>query len=77
MSKELESIKGKIELPNPDTSRSNYTDREVFLTAFYGGIERGDSLQITFTNEFCNPCHIQIDSSNIEKLKQILNEHFK
>ena len=76
MSTELKSIKGKIEIPNPSKVTSNYQETEVHLNRFWGGTERGVSLQITFLNENGNYSHIQLDNENVKELIEILKENY-
>ena len=76
MSTELRSLKGKIEIPNTQSMNSDYKETELFLNRFWGGTYRGTCLQITFLNEEGNYSHVQIDSENIEELKEILNTAF-
>ena len=69
MSTELKTLKGKLEIPEKNgTMISNYKEVDVSLTCFWGGIERGTSLQITFLNENGDYSHIQLDNENIKLL---------
>lgn len=74
MSTELTNISAKIEVPDTINKVSNYLDRTIFLNSFYGGNNRGKSLQITFYDEEDNGRHFQLDKENVEILKQILQE---
>lgn len=74
MSKELEPIKATIEIPNTKTKTSEYIEREVDLTSFFGGSERGHSLQLGFMNEKGFYSFIQIDN---EQVKQLIKELVK
>jgi hypothetical protein len=76
MSTQLKSLKGKIEEPSSISDKSNYFDAELDLNRFYGGIERGISLQMGFYNELGRYNHIQLDDKNIIELKSLLNEYF-
>lgn len=78
MSTELKTLKGKIEIPRKDGSMiSDYKEVDVSLTRFWGGTERGTSLQITFLNENEDHFHIQLDSENVKLLFEELKEHFE
>lgn len=77
MSTNLKSIQGKIEIPNLKQMESDYKHTELHLTKFYGGTNRGTSLQIGFYNEMGKYNHIQLDSNAIKELKNILNSEFK
>lgn len=68
MSTELKSIFGKIEIPDKVRLKSSYVSREVNLTSFYGGKERGHSLQISFLNANNESCFIQLDNENVKEL---------
>lgn len=72
MSTELTSVFGKIEIPNPKTKTSSYKNVEVSLNSFYGGIKRGQSLQITFENKEEGFSHVQLSNEEIIKFKKIL-----
>lgn len=76
MSTELKSLKGKIEKPSSIEEKSNYFDVKLDLNRFYGGIERGTSLQMGFYNQLGQYNHIQLDNKNIMELKSLLNEYF-
>lgn len=78
MSTELKTLKGKIEIPIKDgTMTSDYKEVDVSLTRFWGGTERGTSLQITFLNENDDYSHIQLDNENVKLLFEELKEHFE
>lgn len=68
MSTSLKTLQGKIEIPRKTDRVSDYKNTEIHLTSFYGGKERGKSLQIGFLNEDENYVHIQIDNSNVKEL---------
>lgn len=76
MATELKSIKAKIEIPNPPKATSTYKETKVSLTRFYGGKERGVSLQLTFLNENGDCSHIQLDNENVQLLFDIINDAF-
>lgn len=76
MSTPLKSLKGKIEKPSSISDKSNYFDAELDLDRFYGGIERGTSLQMGFYNQLGQYNYIQLDNKNIMELKSLLNEYF-
>ena len=76
MSTELGKLKGKIEIPVPGKMKVTYMNTEVHITRFWGGTERGVSLQLTFENETHGFSHIQISKEEAEILKNILNENF-
>ena len=76
MSTELKTLKGKIEIPDSPKMESTYKSTELYLTSFYGGQERGTSLQIGFYNDLGNYNHIQLDHETIIELRNILNEEF-
>lgn len=77
MSTELKSISAKIEIPKMNSYTSDYLDTEVSLNRFWGGKDRGTSLQLTFLNEKGTHSHIQLDAENIRELRDILNIEFK
>ena len=76
MSTELKTLNGKIEVPFPEKMRSIYTSTELHLNRFYGGQDRGTSLQIGFYNESGQYNHIQLDCQTVLELKDILSESF-
>lgn len=76
MSTNLKSLVGKIEIPDTENKKSNYKETKLHLTTFYGGVERGKSLQIGFTNEQGDYCHIQLDRDNCSALRRLLHDNF-
>lgn len=76
MSTELKTLQGKIEVPNLDDRTSEYNDTNVFVTSFYGGKDRGQSLQITFLDESGNYTHVQLDNENVKALVKELKYTF-
>lgn len=78
MSTELKTLKGKIEIPRKDGSMiSDYKEVDVSLTRFWGGTERGTSLQITFLNDQGNYSHVQLDNENVKLLFEKIKEYFE
>lgn len=74
MSTRIGNLKGKIEEILPDKAIS-YKNSELQLLRFYGGIDRGQSLQLTIVDgEKTN--HIQLDKETTLVLKNILNYEF-
>jgi hypothetical protein len=69
MSTQLIELEGKKEIPVGN--RSEYVDKEVHLTRFYGGVERGASLQITITG-YGNTDYIQLDNAATKELIKAL-----
>jgi hypothetical protein len=76
MSIELGKLKGKIEIPVPGKMKVTYMDTEVSINRFWGGTERGASLQLTFENELHTFSHVQLSECEVKILKNILNENF-
>ena len=77
MATELKTLKGKIEIPLKNgIMTSDYKDVDVLLTRFWGGKERGVSLQITFLNENENYSHVQLNNENVKQLIEELNLYF-
>ena len=76
MATELKTLNGKIEIPFPEKMRSTYMSTELHLNRFYGGEDRGASLQIGFYNQLGEYNHIQLDHETIIELRNILNEEF-
>ena len=76
MSTELKTLKGNIEVPNPPKMKSTYKSTELHLNRFYGGKDRGASLQIGFYNESGQYNHIQLDCQTVLELKNILTDNF-
>lgn len=76
MSTELKTLKGKIEVPDLSKRKSAYKSTELHLNRFYGGQNRGTSLQIGFYNENGIYNHIQLDCQTVLELRDILNESF-
>lgn len=76
MSTELKTLQGKIEIPNPPKMSSTYKSTELHLNRFYGGKDRGASLQIGFYNQLGQYNHIQLDRQTVLELRDILNESF-
>lgn len=77
MATELKTLKGKIEIPLKNgTMTSDYKNVDVSLTRFWGGEERGVSLQITFLNENGNYSHVQLNNENVKQLIEELNLYF-
>lgn len=71
MSTELNSIKGKFEVPIPHTKESEYKDGFLHLTSFFGGENRGHSLQLTINNS-----HIQLSKPQVLQLiKELVNTY--
>jgi hypothetical protein len=73
MSTELDLIKATIEISKSKSQHSDYVSTDVHITRFYGGKDRGTSVQLTFQNELGRMEHIQIDQENIRKLIQELD----
>ena len=46
MSTTYEPIKGKREVPIPELHKSTYMPAELHITRFYGGVDRGVSIQL-------------------------------
>lgn len=78
MSTKLETLKGKIETTTSVNSKIEpfYPSREVYLTSFYGGKERGKSLQLSFNTLMHENVHIQLDNATVKELIEILQENF-
>lgn len=74
MSTELKTLSAKIEIPNKEQMSSNYLDTEVYLTRFYGGANRGSSLQLGFRDENGNYHHVQLDNATVKQLLKELIE---
>lgn len=76
MSTNLKTLKGKTE--NPDTTQKipTYKDTEVHLTRFFGGVERGTSLQLGFYDADKNYHHVQLDNENVKELIKELQDYF-
>lgn len=73
MSTELQTIKGRQELPDKVKKASNYDLTEMTLTAFSGPQTVGRMLQITVGNyPFLE--HIQIDAIEARKLIEELTK---
>lgn len=77
MSTELSTLKGKIQ----DIDKSTrdlpiYVDTEINLTRFYGGVDRGTSLQIGFITLEGNYSYVQLDNENLKELRGILQAFF-
>lgn len=71
MSTELNSIKGKIEVPIPHKLHSEYKTAFLEITSFSGGKERGHSLQLNINSE-----HIQLDNEGVRELiKELVKEY--
>lgn len=71
MSTNLGVIKAKIEVPVH--TESSYIDIDVRITGFWGGTQRGHSVQFAFTNENNETCHFQLDAKAILQLKTLLD----
>ena len=69
MSTSLETLKGKKESVRGYSI--DYVECDLYLTRFYGGVERGASLQITFGQDY-----IQIDNESVHRLIKILQDAF-
>ena len=69
MSTELETLKGKKEIPMGN--RSEYIEKELGLTRFVGGTGQGTSLQISLSHDY-----IQLDHATVQRLIKILQEEF-
>jgi len=76
MSTELGKLKGKIEIPVPGRMEVTYMDTEVSLNRFWGGTERGVSLQLIVENEAHRFSYVQLSEYEVKILKDILNEYF-
>jgi hypothetical protein len=73
MSTQLIELQGKKEIPMGN--HSEYIDKELHLTRFFGGAERGTSLQITITG-FANTDYIQLDNQAVQALIRALVDAF-
>lgn len=71
MSKELTTIKGRIEIPDADTKTSKYTDGELYITSFPGGKSEGQMVQLSFT---LMEDHIQLTKQQVRDLIATLSE---
>lgn len=69
MTTRMKSISGLIELPHPEKMESSYIPTELSITRFYGGKNRGVSVQLTLNREY-----IQIDHDSIKELINTLQE---
>jgi len=70
MSTELKTIKGKKEVVNDANKRQiSYKDSELHLTRFFGGLLRGQCLQLTLDDS-----HIQLERNEIIELMKQLAE---
>ena len=73
MSTQIITLEGKKEIPMGN--RSEYVDKEIHLTRFYGGTERGASLQITIAGH-ANTDYIQLDNATTKELIKALLDAF-
>ena len=78
MSTQIKTLKGSIEIKveEAETISIKHLNRKIDLSSFYGGIERGKSLQIGFKNEFGHYVFIQLDNKNVLELLKELNNNF-
>lgn len=76
MSTTLNNLSGLIEKPISVQEKSEYKETDVNLTVFYGGKNRGKSLQLGFVNELGDYSHIQLDNENVKLLIKQLVENF-
>lgn len=76
MSTELKTLQGRIEIPDSPKKESTYKSTKLHLNRFYGGKDRGTSLQIGFYNQLGQYNHIQLDCRTVLELRDILNESF-
>jgi len=75
MSTDVVTLKGKRELPvTKDGRYSVYSDMELHANTFYGGADRGKSLQLTLSGLATVPLHIQLDNATAKKLVVALKE---
>lgn len=68
MSTTLKNIKALVEVPDKLKRESDYKETEVQLTRFYGGKERGVSLQLGFLNEEGDYQSVQLDNNSVRDL---------
>lgn len=78
MSTDLKTLKGKIETITSIDGKLQpfYPSREVYLTSFHGGEEKGKSLQLSFNTLMHENVHIQLDNATVKELIEILQENF-
>lgn len=78
MSTDLKTLKGKIETAAfiGNKTEPHYISKELHLTSFYGGKERGKSLQLGFETLTKEYAHIQLDNDTVKELIEILQENF-
>ena len=76
MSKQFEAIKCTIEIPDKENNAPKYFPTELDLNGFYGGKERGYSLQLGFYNQFGQYNFVQLDANAIKELKELLNTEY-
>lgn len=69
MSTDLETVRGKKEIPDPETKTVNYADEQLLITSFYGGRDRGICISLTIPSG-----QIQLTESAVEDLVQTLTD---
>lgn len=70
MSRNIGTFKGKKEIIKSASTRTvGYEDQTLDLTVFYGGADRGVSLQLTIGMD----SHIQLDEKTANKLSELLS----
>jgi len=69
MSRNIGSFKGKKEIIKKTASKVEYVDQTLDLTVFYGGVDRGVSLQLTIGMD----AYIQLDEKTANKLSELLS----
>jgi len=76
MATDLKSIKALIEVPDTARNISDYKETELLLNTFYGGKDRGRSLQLGFYDVDNNYRFIQLDNEAVKVLIEELQNAF-
>jgi len=76
MATDLKSIKALIEVPDTARNISDYKETELHLNTFYGGKDRGKSLQMGFYDVDNNYRFIQLSREAVMELFWELQEAF-
>ena len=75
MSTQYEPIVGDIEYPLTEEKRNNYVPALLHISRFFGGKDRGVSIQLGIENEYDNSySHIQLDNKSANALLELLRE---
>jgi len=75
MSTEIKTIKGRYEESHNGDFTVNYSDSNIILTRFAGGIKNGAMLQITISND-TESAYVQFTQKQVKSFIDALKDSF-